>query len=163
MHAVSTKILKNPDTEMRNITEQFSICLRALTWLKCQILPCVQGGIVPSIKSPSRNGDGSFLADTSSLVQIGRGSGLWWGRWGRGGGGGWWWAGGQNERKHNAVGKREKCEERARQGIRNSPKGSLLISWLTWLWLSPGWEWNVWCPGTRLISVTNLHLSFPLD
>lgn len=27
---------------------------------------------MPSIKYPPRNGDGSFLADTSSLLQIGR-------------------------------------------------------------------------------------------
>lgn len=64
---------KNPDKEMRNITVQFPICLKALTWLKGQILPSVQEWIVSSIKYPPRNGDGSFLADTSSLVQIGQG------------------------------------------------------------------------------------------
>lgn len=61
------------------------------------------------------------------------------------------------------MGEKKKRQERVKTGIRNFLKGSHLISWLTWLWLSPGWEWNVWCLGTRLILVTNLHLSFPLD
>lgn len=57
---------------MRNLTEQFPICLKALTWLQGQILPSEQGRVVSSIKYPPRNGDGSFLADTSSLLQIGQ-------------------------------------------------------------------------------------------
>lgn len=57
---------------MRNLTEQFPICLKALTWLQGLILPSEQGRVVSSIKYPPRNGDGSFLADTSSLLQIGQ-------------------------------------------------------------------------------------------
>lgn len=69
LHAQNSQ---NPHKETRNITEQFSICLKALTWLQGQILPSVQGWIVSSIKYPPRNGDGSFLADTSSPLPIGQ-------------------------------------------------------------------------------------------
>ncbi len=55
---------------MRNITEQSLICLKAPTWLRGQILPSIQGWMVPSIKYSSRHGDGSFLADTSILLQV---------------------------------------------------------------------------------------------
>lgn len=85
------------------------------------------------------------LASTDTLVKEGGGAG-----WG-------------NLEKAGRVGNERETSGESKTGIRNFLKGSHLISWLTWLWLSPGWEWNVWCPGTRLISVTNLHLSFPPD
>lgn len=105
-----TQNSQNPDKEMKNITEQFSICLKALTWLKGQILPPVQEWIVSSIKYPPRNGDGSFLADTSSLLQIGQGVDLV-GEKGDG-------QGGRTElEKAGWVGKKEKCKE-SKTGIK---------------------------------------------
>lgn len=66
-----------------------------------------------TIKYPPRNGDGSFLADTSSLVQIGHDmdfGGLEGGVGGRG----------SILQKAGWVGKKEKCQERARQGLETS-------------------------------------------
>lgn len=126
---------------MGNIARQLLACLGAAPRLQGQLLPWVQQPIPSSIKYPQRNGDGSFFLQTPAVCS--RLSRTLVGYGGRG--------------------EKGKRQERVKTGIRNFLKGSHLISWLTWLWLSPGWEWNVWCLGTRLILVTNLHLSFPLD
>lgn len=91
---------------------------------------------MPSIKCPPRNGDGSFLADTSSLLQIGRDMDFG----GLEGG----WAGEEEKTRESRMGGKEReTSGESKTGIRNFLKGSHLISWLTWLRLSPGWEWNV--------------------
>lgn len=64
--------VKNPDREMRSITGQSSVCLKALTWPQGQTLHSAEGRRVSSITSPPRNWDGHFLADTSSLLQMGQ-------------------------------------------------------------------------------------------
>lgn len=66
---------------------------------------------MPSIKYPPRNGDGSFLADTSSLLQIGQDVDL-------GGEEGGMGTGRRTElEKAGWVGKKEKRKERARRGL----------------------------------------------
>lgn len=78
-----------------------------------------------SIKYPPRNGGGRFLADTSSLFQIGQGVDL---RWARGG-----WVLEERLKESGMGGKEKETQGESRTGIKKSLKGSHLISWLTWL------------------------------
>lgn len=80
-----------------------------------------------SIKYPPRNGDGSFLADTSSLVRIGQDMDVGGLEGGMGGGGG------ENTAESWMGGKEREMSGESKTGIRNFLKGSHLISWLTWL------------------------------